>query len=355
VKRSKDHTRDRGIDRALRRWFARAARPLPWRTSPRDPYRSLLSEIMLQQTQVSRVITRFRAFVERFPTVEDLAAATEPQVLALWSGLGYYSRARNLHAAARQLVADFGGRVPEAVGDLRQLKGVGRYTAGAIASMVYNQREPLVDGNVARVLMRIEGKPFAHASEDGMAWAWKRAAALVEQTPDPAAFNEGLMELGATICTPRSPACDRCPLCDRCTARARGEQDRIPRPKPAATRKTIHCAAVILADARGRVLLERRPGRGMWAGLWQAPTLEAPGRIEPGALAKSLGLRTLRPAGEFTHTTTHRQIRFCIYAGRLPARCGRILEGRTLTPRADLDTIALGTAQRRAIMIGLGA
>jgi A/G-specific adenine glycosylase len=344
---------DRQLAAALSRWFARSARDLPWRTAPRDPYRSLLSEVMLQQTQVSRVVELFPRFIARFPNVEALAAAPEADVLALWSGLGYYSRARNLHAAARQIVADFGGRIPDSVADLRTLKGVGRYTAGAIASIVYARSEPIVDGNVARVLLRLHGKPLAHAGPEALAWSWRRAGELVAIARNPAAFNEGLMELGATVCTPRNPGCGRCPLRARCTANAKGLQHRIPRPKRPAARTRIHCSTVILTDARGQLLLERRPAKGMWAGLWQAPTLEATSEPPLLQIKQWLGVRKLDPAGAFTHQTSHREVRFTVYRAHFPTRSARLLASRSLVARDDLATIGLGSAQRRAILIGL--
>src|SRR5690606_18237159 len=161
----------------LCRWFHDHAREMPWRILPRDPYHALVSEFMLQQTQVSRVLEKFPAFLARFPTLRHLARADEQDVLAAWSGLGYYRRARNLHAAARAIADRFDGRVPASADDLRSLPGVGRYTAGAVASIVFNQPVPIVDGNVARVLIRLEGRDLA--ADEGQPWAWTRAAELV--------------------------------------------------------------------------------------------------------------------------------------------------------------------------------
>lgn len=206
--------RDAAMARALEQWFAGAARSLPWRAlGPdgwRDPYAVLVSELMLQQTQVARVVERFGAFMRRFPTVAALAGADEADVIALWAGLGYYRRARHLHAAAKRIVHEHGGEVPRAAAALRALPGVGRYTAGAIASMAMGQRVPLVDGNVARVLMRLEAR--AGDVAQGQAWAWERAGELVSSSTSAGAFNEGLMELGATVCVPGRPRCEACPL-----------------------------------------------------------------------------------------------------------------------------------------------
>jgi A/G-specific adenine glycosylase len=349
-----DRAKDRRLARSLSRWFDTSARPLPWRTEVRDPYASLVSEIMLQQTQVARVAERFGVFMSRFPTTRALAQAPEGDVLALWSGLGYYRRARNLHAAAGQIIAEFGGEVPRLVPELTRLRGVGRYTAGAIASMVYGEREPVVDGNVARVLLRVEGRPMEHGSPAAMRWAWARAGRLVAEAERPGALNEGLMELGATVCTPRIPRCGECPWRRECIAKAKGMQEQIPRPKARPSRKKVYCAAVVLADTRGGVLLERRADRGMWSGLWQAPTLE---QTRPAALedvSSWIRVARLRAAGSFTQQTTHREVCFRVYRGSLRKGMTRVLQGRSVVARAGLDTLGLGTAQRRAILLGLG-
>jgi A/G-specific adenine glycosylase len=347
--RPPDHARDRRIVQDCADWFAASARPLPWRTSPRQPYASFVSEVMLQQTQVTRVLERFPRFLARFPTLADLAQAPLADCLALWSGLGYYRRAQNLHAAARQIATLHDGRIPAAVGELLALPGIGRYTAGAISSIVYNQPEPIVDGNIARILLRLEAKPLAHASPQALAWSWKRSAALVAHTTkrrSPALFNEGLMELGAVICTPKSPACDRCPLAHLCLARARNAQHRIPRPKPQSRRKVLHCASMVLTDSRGRILLERRPDSGMWANLWQPPTLESPRPIPRARIDSSLTL-----AGKFTHQTSHRQVRFTVYRGDLGQR--ELTAGQQLHGRETLLHLALGSAQSRAIEMAI--
>lgn len=303
---------DRALAAAVAAWFRTAARPLPWRptplSAPRDPYRALVSEFMLQQTQVSRVLEKFGSFIDRFPSVSALAAAPDSAVLASWSGLGYYRRARLLHAAAKALVDQHQGVVPSDAVDLRELPGVGRYTAGSIASIVFGKPEPIVDGNVARVLLRIEGREQTAA--DAAEHLWTRAADLVRAAPGPALFNEGLMELGALVCTPKAPRCDACPVATSCRARAEGRVDRIPTPKtPARVRQlTFHTLAA--ADARGRVLLEQRPDKGLWAGMWQPPTLEvddsAPGASRPEGLPA-------KPVLEFEHQTTHRRVRFVVW------------------------------------------
>lgn len=342
--------RDRRIARTLERWFADAARDLPWRRvgrgGRRDPYRSLVSEAMLQQTQVARVLERFDPFVRRFPTVRALAAADLDDVLAAWSGLGYYRRARLLHEAALAIVAEHGGRVPRDVGALRALPGVGRYTAGAIASMVFGQPQPIVDGNVRRVIVRLEGR------EGDDAWAWERAGALVEAAEEPGVFNEGLMELGATLCTPRAPRCAECPLRRECIARREGRADSIPAPKAAAGRRVLHQASVVVRDRRGRTLVEQRGDRGLWARMWQAPTLEgSDAEARASEVAEAVGLVETVLRERFTHQTTHRRVEIAVWEGWL-GRGRRPRRGRWAS-RAEIEGLALSNPQRR-ILLGPG-
>ena len=254
--------RDRRLARRISAWFRENARELPWRSSPRDPYMALVSELMLQQTQVSRVVERFTEFVARFPTIEHLARADEQDVLALWSGLGYYRRAKLLHRAARAVVDEHGGAMPTDARTLESLPGVGRYTAGAIASIAQGERTPIVDGNVARVLLRIDG--IEAAALEAQPRLWARAQELVEAADDPAAFNEGMMELGALICTPASPSCHACPVARSCRAKREGTTDRIPTPKKAAPRKTLHIAMAIVEIANAEVAAGPRPTVNMW-------------------------------------------------------------------------------------------
>jgi len=201
---------------AVAGWFANVARDLPWRRR-RSGYHALVSELMLQQTQVARVVEKFEPFVRRFPTVAALAAAREDEVLAMWQGLGYYRRARLLHAAAKAIVERHRGRVP--VRDhaaLLALPGVGRYTAGAIGSIVAGERVPIVDGNVTRVFQRLAARKGSASDRAVVDWAWEEARRYVAGARDPAAANEGLMELGATVCTPAAPRCDACPVSAMC-------------------------------------------------------------------------------------------------------------------------------------------
>ncbi|MEM8758216.1 MAG: A/G-specific adenine glycosylase [Planctomycetota bacterium] len=364
------------VVRALCAWFADHRRDLPWRqTGPggtRDPYHALVAETMLQQTQVARVIEKFEAFIAAFPTIAGLAEADEDRVLALWSGLGYYRRARNLHRAARDAVDRFGG-LPESADELRSLPGVGRYTAGAIASIVHGRPEPIVDGNVTRVLLRLENRDLEPASSAAQRWCWGRAEQVVlaadrsrARGVGPAAVNEAMMELGATVCTPRNPSCDRCPVRTECRAFAAGSQHRIPRPKRAAAKKDLLVACLRVQDAQGRWLIEQRPKSGLWAGLWQPPAVESAEPIGREQLAERLASRVgiaasgLIAQDTFLWETSHRSVRFEVFVCNDPilapstgptpkdtVRPGR--RPRAWAARDELDSYATGSAQRRAL------
>ncbi len=341
---------DRKIARAITAWHRTNARDLPWRDAAageRDPYRVLVSEVMLQQTQVARVVEKFCSFLARFPTIADLAAADEADVLAEWSGLGYYRRARLLHAAARAVVSDHAGEIPRDHAALLTIPGVGRYTAGAIASIAFNHPEPIVDGNVARVVLRIEARAETPNDTKGLKQTWKRAESLVRASTTPGAFNEGLMELGATVCTPRNPRCPRCPIADHCFARKRARQDEIPLPKPAAKRKPLYITALLAIDAKGRRLVERRPDTGLWAGMHQPPSLDRDDRFATSAeILGSLSLEAGAVLSEFDHQTTHRAVRFRVMA----ASAVRKGAGRAWHSRRQIASLALGTPQRRILL-----
>lgn len=317
-----------GLTRHLLAWFDIHARELPWRSDPagqRDPYQVLVSEIMLQQTQVSRVVERFEMFLERFPTFAALAAADEEEVMALWAGLGYYRRARLLHAAAKAVAERHEGQMPREMEAIFELPGVGRYTAGAIASMGFGLAQPLVDGNVSRVLLRLEGRALASDDPAAVAFAWARAAELVKAAARPGAFNEAMMELGATVCTPASPKCHRCPWAGACAAKQHGTVGEVPKPKARVARSGVRFECVVLQDGAGRVLLEQRPAGGLWGGLWQPPSVENQGRTrpEPAALLASLRLPpvALRFVGVVRRTLTHRNVVMRVWRGDIAGLC----------------------------------
>jgi A/G-specific adenine glycosylase len=335
---------DRAIAAALCRWFESSARALPWREPTRDGYRALVSEFMLQQTQVSRVVERYEAFLARFPDVQALARAREASVLAMWSGLGYYRRARLLHAAARRIVAEHAGRVPCRADDLVTLPGVGAYTAGAIGSIVFGERVTAVDGNVVRVLLRLEGAEVSTAQ--GRALAEDRALALVQATGDPGALNEGLMELGATVCTPRAARCDECPIRRWCVASKENTVDSIPAPAQRVAKKKLWCASVVVEDRQGRVLLERRAPGGLWSGLWQAPTLERHDRrVRAAEIAAHVGIGQVRRLASIERVLTHRLVRFDVYRG-----VGDV--NGTFKSARQLRRLGMSNAQREVLAIG---
>ncbi|MGR4896511.1 A/G-specific adenine glycosylase [Stenotrophomonas sp. LARHCG68] len=254
-------------------WFDQHGRhDLPWQ-HPRSPYRVWLSEIMLQQTQVATVIPYFHRFMQAFPTLPDLARADNDTVMANWAGLGYYARARNLHAAAKQCLERHDGDLPRDFDALLALPGIGRSTAGAILSQAWNDPFPIVDGNVKRVLTRyhgIVGFPGQPAIEKQL---WGLAAAHVTQVPAGrmADYTQAQMDFGATLCTRAKPACILCPLQGNCLAHAEGLVDALPTPKPSKTLPEREATALLLEDAQGRILLLKRPPTGIWASLWTLP------------------------------------------------------------------------------------
>ena len=355
-----------GIAPRLLAWFDRHARDLPWRRSP-NAYRTLVSEFMLQQTLVATVVPYFEAFLARWPDVAALAAATQDQVLAAWSGLGYYSRARNLHRAAVAVVERHGGALPPDEAALRALPGIGPYTAAAIASIAFGQRTFALDGNAARVVARLHalGEPI-----DAPAVRLRLRALGQAMVPHrrAGAFMGAVMELGATVCPPRAPACGECPLAELCEARRRGIAPELPiksapRPKQAVS---AVCARVQRA---GRVLLIRRQ-RGLLAGTWTLPAIERAGRgqVDGAALARDAAAEVLGAqavslratlAGQIRHVITHRDLVAEVYdVDGLPAT-GR---GADESPDADadvrwaspaeLDEMAVSSLLRKLLAVG---
>ncbi len=305
-------------------WFSENRRSMPWRDNP-TPYYVWLSEVMLQQTQVATVIPYFERFVERFPTIEALASAPLEEVLRYWEGLGYYSRARHLHETAKRIVLA-GGQFPRTAEKLRELPGIGAYTAGAIASIAFQQPEPVVDGNVTRVLARLLWLKGNLKQGAGQRLLWEIARELVD--PDhPGDFNQALMELGSTVCTPTQPACPQCPLQSLCAAHARGQPAAVPESAPSKrSQKVVDVSAVILR--KDSVLLAKRPEQGLWGGLWEFPRATRTQResIETLALhaAESVGLQATPYAvlGCVRHAVTYSRIELygylCLYQDGTP-------------------------------------
>jgi A/G-specific adenine glycosylase len=366
--------------RALSRWFAANQRDLPWRREwagrdsddqvreqgagpaadrpvpRRDPYATWISEIMLQQTQVATVMEYYRRWMARFPDVETLAAAEEKDVLEAWAGLGYYSRARNVLATARKVAADHGGRFPWRREELLGLKGVGEYTAGAIASLAYNLPEPILDGNLVRVFSRLYALDFLPDSKEGKRTYWDLARDWAA-AHEPGRVNEGLMELGALVCTPRGPDCGRCPLNGSCKAFAEGIQERLP---PARSRKDAvdvegYAVAAFRGGSRdGQVLLytPRKPER--LAGLLTFPVFPVAGLPElkkawKGALP-GLGEAALRPRPvTVTHSITHHRYRLRIADARMeedaPSR--PLPEGYEWKSVAEVERLLVSSLPRK--------
>jgi A/G-specific adenine glycosylase len=341
------------LRRRLLAWWDRGHRALPWRAPQHaaDPYRVWLAEVMLQQTQVATARPYFERFVARYPTLEALAAARDEDVFALWSGLGYYARCRNLLAAAREALSRHGG-LPASLDGLRALPGFGPYTAGAVASIAFAIPAAAVDGNVARVLSRlflVEGAP----SEARTAARLRALAEALVEPARPGDWNQALMELGATVCGKPAPACDRCPLAKLCAARAAGREREIPpaRPRSARTRVLLACAVV---ERAGEVLLERRPA-GLFAGLLGFPAVEVSSWDHARrALSRSvrtelaLGVRVGAELGRAERLLTHRHLELraylCRSLGAEPAA-----PERTWVPLSELEAAPLPAAMRALV------
>ncbi len=260
------------VRRKLLRWFDAHRRDLPWRAD-RDPYRIWVSEVMLQQTTVAAVVPYFSRFLAAFPTLPALAAADEQAVLKLWEGLGYYRRARHLHAAAKRVVAEHGGVIPDDPAAVADLPGVGRYILGAVLSQAFDRRLPIVEANSLRVLARWFGYPGDPRTGDGKKWVWEAAASVLpaKRVGD---FNQAVMELGALVCTPTNPQCGECPVRAECAAFRDGTQAVIPPPAKAKAVTEVREVAVVLRDG-GKVLLCQRPATASrWAGMWEVPHAE---------------------------------------------------------------------------------
>jgi len=341
------------LRRRLLAWWDAGHRELPWRfpQGAADPYRVWLAEVMLQQTRVEAVIPRYRAFLSRWPTLEALAAAPEADLLAAWSGLGYYARCRNLAAAARQALRLHGG-LPASIEALLDLPGFGPYTAGAVASIAFAIPAAAVDGNAARVLARLfglRGDPGERRYRDRL---WELARRLAGEGRRPALarpgdLNQALMDLGATVCG-RTPSCGRCPLTPLCRARSLGLTGRLPVPQPGAKRRRLVLACAVI-ERRGRVLLARRSG-GLFAGMLGFPSADARGRGARAALCSELAgmgvrARAGRRLASVDRVLTHRVLRLVAYACSVDGRPPR---GKRLswTAWGELERVGLPTAMR---------
>lgn len=288
-------------------WFRKHQRPLPWRAAY-DPYGVWVSEVMLQQTRMEVVLGYYERFMTRFPNVASLASASFDDVTAAWSGLGYYRRARMLRDGAVDVMTRFGGVIPTTVDELMTIAGIGRYTAGAIASIAHGQRAPIVDGNVARIVARLFAIEAPLASPALMREAWIRAEELVAVSKSPRDFNQGLMELGALVCTPRNPSCGRCPLRTHCVAFTSDRVDELPRPKAKLATRELRIPLYLVTDRTGRVLMRRESGQLM-RGMFHLPHGDT--TLLSGTPLDVVIGTTL---GTFRHTVTNRRITFEVFA-----------------------------------------
>lgn len=341
----------RWFSRALQPWYAAHRRDLPWRRA-KDPYRVWLSEVILQQTRVDQGTAYWERFVRRWPNVKALAQATEAEVLKEWQGLGYYSRARNLRAAAQQVLEQFNGRFPATHTALRSLKGVGDYTAAAIASICFDQPEAVVDGNVYRVLARVFGIATPIDSAAGKREFQTLADALVDPH-HPGDHNQAVMELGATVCTPKAPACQECPLARRCIARSEGRIAALPVKGKKTSLRIRHFNYLIIRAPQG-VLMRQRNGKDIWQGLWELPMLETDKAGTPGLLKNAMGTKgrsvtilTFKKAhGPVEHVLSHQKIMAVLWHCSVPLRWKAPADWRPFN-RKDLRALPIHRLMER--------
>jgi A/G-specific adenine glycosylase len=351
-----------GVRERLAAWYAQAARDLPWRAD-RDPYRILVSELMLIQTTVAAVIPYFERFIGRYPSVAALAAADLAEVLKAWEGLGYYRRARQLHATARAIVCNHGGTIPQDPAAVRALPGVGRYIAGAILSFAFDQPEPIVEANSQRVLARLLALRQNLKTAPARERLWQAAERLVPAA-NAGVFNQALMELGALVCTPREPACLFCPVASFCEARRLGLQDRLPEttPKPRPQQVTEAAAVVV---RRGQVLIVQRGLGRLWEQFWEFPTIHKEG-VDPAGRSlraaddtveavKQLTGITIQvgpPVKTIVYSVTNHRVKLIVHLGKAlrgnPRPGPGLVEVRWVEPR-DLVEYTFSSAGRRLI------
>lgn len=354
------------LRRALLAWYRRTKRDLPWRQTS-APYAVWLSEIMLQQTRVETVQPYYTRFLSAFPTVEDLAAAPLDRVLKMWEGLGYYSRARNLHAAAQTIVREFDGVFPTTADALRQLPGIGAYTAAAIASIAFGRKDAALDGNIKRVLARLLADETPVDTPTGLDHYWAYARAMLPRA-SAGDWNQALMDLGARVCVPRRPRCLECPVARWCRAAASGLQDTLPTRVGKKPPVPVLAVAAAVRDVSGRLLLVQRPPRGLLGGMWELPGGEVADGAErtTDALAAATlerlrvdfgldGVRVLRPLGTVAHAFTHRQLTLQICAARAGGRLPKPRMTRhaafTWAGPDEVAALALATVDRKALAI----
>ena len=329
----------------LLRWYDKHARSLPWR-GIHNAYHTWVSETMLQQTRVETVLSYYDRFISRFPTVEALAAAPEDEVLKLWEGLGYYRRARNLHKGARQVAEEFGGVMPCDVKELLKISGIGEYTAGAIASIAYDQPVPAVDGNVIRVVSRVRGIRENVGIPSVKRQITQAAAELVPQER-PGDFNQAMMDLGATICVPGTPSCEKCPVAEMCDACREGDAEDIPELPRKNPPKVINYDLCLIFNG-DRVLMRQRT-ETMLQGLWIYPMIEEHHTAKqlPALVKRRLGLPVadVQPAGEAKHVFTHQVWQMKIYTMQTTAEAP---DGWRFVTMEEMEALTIPTAVKKA-------
>ena len=329
-------------------WYDQHARTLPWR-GIQDPYRTWVSETMLQQTRVETVIGYYERFLNRFPTVAALADAPEDDVLKMWEGLGYYSRARNLHKGAKQVMAEFGGNIPSETDVLRKISGIGPYTAGAVASIAFGRPVPAVDGNVIRVVSRLRGIR-EHVGIPSVRRTLEAAAAELVPAARPGDFNQAMMDLGATICVPGTPSCERCPLQGECDAFAAGDAEELPVLPRKNPPRTIHYAVCLIFSGE-RVLMRQRT-ETLLQGLWVFPMVEGEPTLRqlPSGVKKlmKLAVADVQSVGDAKHVFTHQIWQMKLYTMHV-AEDEKAPDGYNFIPVKTMSALTVPTAVKAAV------
>jgi len=343
------------LRKKLLAWYSAHQRDLPWRRS-KDPYAVWVSEVMLQQTQVQTVLPYYRRFLEAFPTIRDLAQAEDRELLRLWAGLGYYTRAKNLQRAARAIVCNHGGRFPCSYSEVLSLPGIGRYTAGAILSIAFDSPYPVLDGNVVRVLTRLFHLRGDTKTRHLQSLLWQYAQELVPNRR-PGDFNQAIMELGAVLCSPHQPQCTLCPLRSECEARREGIQELLPEKRRTVATTRIHWAVAVLIH-RARILIVKRTEGRLLRDFWEFPGGEVKGaRNVKEALRKrvfqdlGLQIRLLEPLTTITHAITHRRITLVAFEAKLEGKAAVKVNGNAAkwVRQEDLEKFPFASASRKII------
>jgi len=334
---------------SVSRWFEKYRRNLPWRETS-DPYAIWVSEVMLQQTQVSTVIPYYQRFLSSFPDLKTLAQASEEKVLAHWAGLGYYSRARNLHRGAQFLLKNHQGRFPRSRDEILKVPGIGPYTAGAVLSIAFDLKEPLVDGNVERVFSRYFALNLPTDSPQAKRFFWEKAGALVQLCSSARVFNQGLMELGSLICTKSSPECGRCPLTSSCAAYEKGIVDELPFKQKKPKYQNLH-QLKLLFEKNGKIWLRKNSANEWWSGLWDFPTatLKNPRKWIPEVenKAKEVGAISWRELSHQKHTVTHHRLQ--IIPVHLKVKKAPLKDGKWV-PVKEIPTLPVSALVKKIML-----